>query len=161
MKFILTKELGRLAKWLRILGYDTAYFNQENLSSLVIQALSSQRIILTRNHRLAKQYSGIKIMVIQKEKIKEQTAEVLKELRISPDQNLMFTRCIICNEALTEIEKEKVKNKVPEYVFKTQEEFITCPKCNRIYWQGTHWGNVKSLISQIQNPRISADKNQR
>ncbi len=149
MKFILTKELGRLAKWLRILGYDTAYFNQDNLSSLIIQALSSQRIILTRNQRLAKQYSEIKIMVIQKEKIKEQIAEVVKELKIYPGQSQMFTRCIICNEALIEIEKEKAKNRVPEYVFKTQENFITCLKCNRIYWQGTHWGNVTKTLEEI------------
>lgn len=148
MKFILTKELGRLAKWLRILGFDTVYFNQDNLSSLIIQALRDERIILTRNQRLARP-SGVKIVLIKAEKIKDQIAEILKELHIRPESEKMFSRCIICNEELVEIEKEKIKDKVPEYVFKTQEDFITCPKCKRIYWQGTHWGNVIKTLEEI------------
>jgi uncharacterized protein with PIN domain len=158
MKFILTKELGRLSKWLRILGFDTVYFNQDNLSSLIVQALRDERIILTRNHRLP-QATGMKIILIKHEKLKEQIGEVLQAFKIKPESCAMFTRCILCNGELLDIEKAKVKEKVPEYVFETQENFISCPKCNRIYWQGTHWGNVQSLISQIENPRISADKN--
>ena len=148
MKFILTKELGRLAKWLRILGFDTIYFNQDNLSPLIIQALRDDRIILTRNQRLSRP-TGIKIVLIKKEKIKEQIYEVLKELNIQPDSQTMFSRCIICNEELVDIKKEKIKDRVPEYVFKTQEDFITCPKCKRIYWQGTHWGNVNKILEEI------------
>jgi hypothetical protein len=148
MKFILTKELGRLVKWLRILGFDAEYFKEDNSSSLIIQALRDERIILTRNHRLP-QARGVKIVIIEKEKIKEQVAEVLRTLKIKPDSDMMFTRCILCNEGLLEIEKEKVKDKVPEYVFKTQGNFITCPKCKRIYWQGTHWGNVQKTLEEI------------
>ena len=148
MRFILSKELGRLAKWLRILGYDTAYFNQDNLSSLIIQALRDERIILTRNQRLSRP-SGVKIVVIQEEKIKGQLQEVLKKLHIRAASDMMFSRCIICNEELVGIEKEKIKDKVPEYVFKTQSSFVTCPKCKRIYWQGTHWGNVTTILKEI------------
>jgi hypothetical protein len=149
MKFILTKELGRLAKWLRILGFDTVYFNQDNLSSLIIQSLRDERIILTRNQRLP-QARGLKIVLIKHEKIKDQVAEILRTLEIKPDLKMMFSRCILCNVELTEIAKEKVKDKVPEYVFKTQEDFITCPKCQRIYWQGTHWGNVQKTLDEIK-----------
>lgn len=150
MKLILTKELGRLAKWLRILGIDAAYFNQDNLSSLIIRALKEDRIILTRNQRLVRP-TGIKIVFIKPETIKEQIKAALEALRIYPEEKKMFTRCIICNEELADIEKEKVKDKVPEYVFKTQEDFITCPKCQRIYWQGTHWGNVTQTLKEIWN----------
>jgi len=149
MKLILTKELGRLAKWLRILGFDAVYFNQDNLSSLVIQALKDERIIITRNQRLSRS-PGIKMILVEGEKIKEQLADVLRKLDIQPSSEQMFSRCIICNDGLVHIEKEKVKNKVPEYVFKTQEEFITCPKCRRIYWQGTHWGNVQKILEEIK-----------
>ena len=153
MKFILTKELGRLAKWLRILGFDTAYFNQDNLSSLIVQALRDERIILTRNHRLP-QASGMKIILVKHERLKEQIAEVLQAFKIKPESCAMFTRCIICNAELLDIEKDKIKDRVPEYVFKTQENFITCPKCNRIYWQGTHWGNVELTLRDITtNPK--------
>ncbi len=149
MKFLLTKELGRLVKWLRILGFDTEYFKQDNASSLIIEALRSGRIIITRNHRLPRS-GGIQIILIEAERIKEQVAEVLKALKIKPDSDMMFTRCILCNEKLKEIEKEKVKDNVPEYVFKTQEDFITCPKCKRIYWQGTHWGDVTKTLKEIK-----------
>lgn len=149
MKFLLTRELGRLAKWLRILGFDAEYFNADNINSLIIQALRDERIIITRNHRLPKS-AGIKIIMVKAEKIKEQLAEVLKVLKIKLATETMFTRCIICNVELTDIEKEKVKDKVPEYVFETQEHFITCPKCNRVYWQGTHWGNVTKTLEEIK-----------
>ncbi|MBI3991053.1 MAG: Mut7-C RNAse domain-containing protein [Candidatus Omnitrophica bacterium] len=149
MKFILTKELGRLVKWLRILGFDTIYYNQDKPSSLIIQALRDERIILTRNQHLPKD-RGLKIMLIKNEKIKKQVEETLKILEIRLEPEKMFTRCILCNTLLVEIAKEKVKDKVPEYVFKTQENFITCPECKRIYWQGTHWGNVQKTLEDIK-----------
>jgi uncharacterized protein with PIN domain len=148
MKFLLTKELGRLAKWLRILGYDTAYFNQDKLSSLIIQALKEDRIIVTRNQKLAG-HAGTRVVLLEKEKIREEVSEVLEKLKIKPKAPDMFSRCIICNEKLLSIDKEKIKDKVPEYVYKTQERFITCPICGRIYWQGTHFGNVNKILEEI------------
>jgi len=150
MKFILTKELGRLAKWLRILGYDTTYFCQGNPSSLIIQALRDGRIIITRNSHLSKS-RGAKTVFIEAEKIKEQMSEALEKLNIQPDAGLMFSRCILCNVELADIAKEKVKGRVPEYVFKTQKDFITCPSCKRIYWPGTHWGNVQKTLEEINH----------
>jgi len=137
-------------KWLRLLGFDTEYFPENNAGSLIIQALRDERIILTRNTHLP-QSKGLKIVLLEAEKIKEQVAEVIKKLQISPDKSRMFTRCLLCNVELICVEKEKIKNKVPEYVFMTQEHFITCPKCNRVYWQGTHWGNVEKTLEEIFN----------
>jgi len=148
VKFILTRELGRLAKWLRILGYDTIYFYQANSGSLLIQALREDRIILTRNHRLSRP-GGAPIVMVRSEILKEQIGEVLKQLHIEPRDDIMFSLCVICNTRLIPVSKEKVKDKVPEYVFSTQEDFITCPSCNRVYWQGTHWGNVKEMLKEI------------
>ena len=149
-KFILSRELGRLAKWLRILGYDTAYFNQDNLSSLIIQALRDGRMVITKNHRLS-QRKGVRIALVRHEKIREQIGEILGLLRIRPDPKMLFTRCVLCNIGLVRVNKSSVKKNVPEYVFKTQDNFITCPQCNRIYWQGTHWGNVKNTLKEIDS----------
>jgi len=148
MKFILTRELGRLSKWLRILGYDTIYFTEENKSRLVIYALREDRIILTRNRRISPK--GVRVLQIKNDSVREQISQVIKELNLSLDEDSMFSRCIICNEHLFEISKDKVKDKIPEYVFKTNEDFFTCPNCQRIYWQGTHWGNVKSTLKEIK-----------
>jgi len=148
MRFILTRELGRLAKWLRILGYDAAYYNQDNLSSLIIQALREGRVILTRNHRLIRP-SAVKTLLVKAEKINAQIAEICKAFNIRPEPEKMFSRCVICNEALREVAKEQIKDRVPEYVFGTQEDFFVCPQCQRIYWQGTHWGNVAKTLKGI------------
>lgn len=149
MKFLLSKELGRLAKWLRILGYDSAYYKEDKPASLIIQALRDNRIILTRNHRLA-QASGVRIVLLKAEQIKEQIAEVLKELKIRPEPGKMFSRCTVCNIELEAADKDRIKERIPEYVFKTQNDFFTCPECKRIYWQGTHWGNVTKTLNEIR-----------
>jgi uncharacterized protein with PIN domain len=148
MKFLLTRELGRLARWLRILGFDAAYVREGNNSSLIIQALREERVILTRNHRLPCP-RGFKIILLEAERIKEQMGELMRLAQIKPEPELMFTRCLLCNERLIEVAKEEVKELVPEYVFKTQDNFVTCPLCKRIYWQGTHWGNVQKTLSEI------------
>lgn len=147
-RFLLTKELGRLAKWLRILGFDASYFTENNPGTLMIQALRDNRTILTRNRRLPES-RGIKIIELKSETLKEQLHETLKSLNIPLDARRMFTRCLICNEKLIPVDREKIKEKVPEYVYKTQEHFITCPQCHRIYWQGTHWGNVTKTLEEI------------
>ena len=148
MKLILTRELGRLSKWLRILGYDTEYLTEGKISSVIIEALRQDRIVLTRNHRLPEAYK-VKTIYIKSENINEQLALIFKELGLKIDDARMFTRCIICNVQLLSIEKEKVKDRVPEYVFATQQDFVSCPKCKRVYWQGTHWGNVKQTLDEI------------
>jgi len=147
MKFIATKELGRLAKWMRILGFDTEYFQEENYSKLKILALRDERIILTRNTHLSRP-RGIKLVQVKHDLLSEQLLDVSKELDLKSDKDLMFSRCTICNVALEPVEKEKVKDKIPEYVFNTQSKFIQCPTCLRVYWSGTHWGNVEKTLKE-------------
>ena len=149
-KFIVTRELGRLAKWLRILGFDTAYYITDNVSTLVISALREDRFILTRNTKIG-QHRGIKIIKINSDFVKEQLTQVLDDLKISPCPGLMFSRCIICNKELITVGKTSIKDKVPEFVYNSQDEFVSCPVCGRIYWQGTHWGNVKEIIAKLSN----------
>lgn len=104
--------------------------------------------MLTRNKRLS-QERGIKVIVVANDHIKEQLRQVLEALNITPSSDMMFTRCTICNEELKAIEKARLKEIVPEYVFNTQEHFFLCEKCQRAYWQGTHWGNVGNIIKEI------------
>ena len=116
---------------------------------MIIQALRDERIIISRNQHLPLS-KGIKIILIGAEKIKEQVAEALKKLNLQAQEGAMFSRCILCNVELKDIAKDKVKEKVPEYVYQTQKDFITCPKCKRIYWPGTHWGNVEKILTEIK-----------
>jgi uncharacterized protein with PIN domain len=151
MKFILTPELGRLAKWLRIVGFDAVYSSRVNFASLLVQALRDNRIIVTRNANFINKARMTRFVHVHSDQPSQQLKQVFKELNIRPDEDAMFSRCIICNMQLHEIDKQKVKDMVPEYVFKTQDVFFTCPCCLRIYWQGTHWGNITKTLKEIEN----------
>lgn len=148
MKFLVTQELGRLCRWLRILGLDTTYIITNNRSEIIFTAIKDSRIIVTRDRRLG-EHRGLKMIIIKSDFLKEQLKQLKDELKIEIKPEEMFMRCIICNEFLLEIDKEKVKGKVPQYVYDTQEEFVQCPQCKRVYWQGTHWGNVKNTLEEI------------
>ena len=131
-KFIATKELGKLAKWLRILGYDCEYSRKNEVALVVIEALREERVLLTRKTSFEK-YKGIKTFLISSDHAEEQIEEVFKEFGLEVEEEELFTRCIDCNEKLEGIAKGKIKERVPEYVFKTQKFFKRCPKCDKIF----------------------------
>ena len=148
MKFLASRELGRLTKWLRILGFDAAYFREANKSSFIITALREDRIVLTRNKILLKD-KALNSLFIKSEILGDQLKQVFRDLNISHSDCKMFTRCIICNRELGSVEKGGVEALVPKYVYQTQERFSRCPQCNRVYWQGTHWGNVEEILDRV------------
>lgn len=145
MKFILTKELGRLARWLRILGYDTIYYDKDDKSRLIIISLRDRRVILTRDSKMSR-FTGVRMFRITEDDVKKQLTQVVKELNLDIEEDKTFLRCVDCNEPLVDIKKNKVKDRVPPYVFKTQKEFKMCPACNKIFWKGTHWQLVKEFL---------------
>jgi len=150
MKFILTKELGRLAKWLRILGYDTIYYDKDDKSRLIIISLRDERVILTREAKMSR-FTGVRLLQISEDFVEKQLEQVIKELGLEIDENRTFTRCVDCNELLVDIKKEAAKEKVPPYVFETQNEFKMCPDCRKVFWRGTHWELVKKFLKKVSN----------
>ena len=150
MKFILTRELGRLAKWLRILGYDTIYHDKDDKARLVILSLRDSRIILTRDSKMSR-FTGVRMLHIETDEVEKQLEQVVRYLKLRTDEAGTFLRCVDCNELLKDIEKKKVEDKVPPYVFKTQEEFKICPVCSKIFWKGTHWNLVKKFLEGISS----------
>ena len=149
-KFIATMELGRLARWLRLLGYDCIFFDRAKKRDIVIESLREDRAILTRETRLSR-FSGVRMIHIESDFVEEQLAQVIKSLHLSIDRNGMFTRCIECNTPIERAEKESVVSKVPPYVFKTQEEFMRCPGCGKIYWKGTHWDLANKFLDNVNH----------
>lgn len=150
MKFILTHEVGRLAKWLRILGFDSAYQKKDDKRELVLRSLREDRVVVSRNASLAR-YTGIRFIHIKSDLLEDQLKQLKEEIGLPVNEEDMFTRCVICNETLIEIKKKEAEDKVPEFVYKTNESFMKCPACNKIYWQGTHWGNVKEVIQKLKS----------
>ncbi len=148
-KFIVTKELGRLARWLRILGFDTVYYKGDNRGSLIIEALREDRIIITRNKKKIDDL-GKKTIVIDSSNLLEQLNELIKKVSVFLDRNKMFTRCVLCNTVLDEVRKDVVRDNVPEYVFKTHNTFMRCSNCKKIYWEGSHWGNINKVLDSLR-----------
>jgi len=148
MKFIATNELGRLSRWLRILGFDTVYQRKYNIGSLIITALREDRFILTRKKTKIGDLEK-RTLILKSEKLEEQIKEVIEKLNLKIDRDEMFTRCTICNSKLIEVEKEKISSLIPPYVYKTQEKFYFCNNCNKAYWQGSHWGNVSNALKKL------------
>jgi len=148
MKFIADSMLGRLAKWLRLLGYDTEYFKGKSDSELIYESIRQKRIILTRDNKISRN-KPLKIIYIKSEKFTEQIRQLVKDLNIGIDRKNIFTRCVECNMELIKIEKDKVKKTVPPHIFETQERFSYCQKCKKTYWRGTHIQLAENLIEQL------------
>lgn len=148
MKFITTRELGKLCKWLRIMGFDTSYFPEGERRELIIKSLREDRIILTRDSKMSV-YSGIRMIHIKSDFVEDQVKQVVDGLGIKLDRNRFFTICAICNAPLKKIGKSDIKEKVPPYVYQTQNSFMKCDICERIYWQGTHWTKVGEFVDGL------------
>jgi hypothetical protein len=138
MKFIVDRSLGRLAKWLRILGHDTTYYTGDADRNFLNKAYREERIVLSRKIDLSKrQFMGV-LFIIEADKLENQLHAIFNRFSLTQDMNAMFTRCITCNELLVSVQKERIKERVPIYTYETQESFMMCWKCGGIFWSGTH-----------------------
>lgn len=149
MKFIVDEMLGRLTKWLRLLGYDTVYKTPTTDSALVNQAFKEQRILLTRDTHLVERKFIPRYILIKSDYYIEQLRQVIRDLDLKPDEALFFSRCILCNTPIEPISKGPVKTRVPPYVYKTQENFLHCPRCDKIYWRGSHIEMAMKKIKEV------------
>lgn len=139
--------LGSLAKWLRILGYDTKYVKNVSDEKIIEIAEKEGRIVLTRDKLLARKSKGI---YINERDVEEQLKKVIESLNLDIEEEKILTRCTICNIKVTKIDKGKVKGKVPEYVWNNNEDFWICPSCKRIYWIGSHWNKMEEVIQKLK-----------
>lgn len=150
MTFIADSMLGKLARWLRILGYDTTYDAFAEDDDLLVQAEAEGRILLTRDGPLAERAPAGGCVRIAHDGLDDQIAQLVDEIGLNLDRK-PFTRCLICNKPIVEISDEDARERVPPYVFQTQTRFYKCPTCNRIYWQGTHLNRMAERLEQIRS----------
>lgn len=134
--------LGRLAKWLRLAGYDTTYWRDGSDEALIDRAQAEGRLIVTRDRQLAGR-RGVRALLIAAETLDAQLAEARAALGGDPQP---FTRCPECNTALADLTRETARDLTPPYVWNTQREFRRCPGCGRVYWKGTHWPAVQARL---------------
>ena len=145
-RFIADVMVGRLARWLRILGFDVLYSNRYEDDEILRIGDAEDRLILTRDTRLVQRVDRRRVIFIEHDHYEDQVSQVLKALSLS--QFRIFSRCPECNDSLVRIDKESVFERVVPYVYLTQNEFAECPGCHRVYWSGTHTEAITSKLKR-------------
>jgi len=134
--FVADSMLGKLARYLRIMGYDTFYqprYPDQRLSELVREG----RILLTRNRATGRLYANS--IFIDRDLVKDQLKVLDSTLKLAQDHRNWFSRCLVCNSPISKAEGEAVRENVPDFVFlKYPDRIFYCPTCKRFYWPGTH-----------------------
>ncbi|MGQ9801416.1 MAG: DUF5615 family PIN-like protein [Candidatus Saccharicenans sp.] len=153
MKFVADCMIGKLARWLRLLGFDVVYHTKIEDDKLIDLAQKEHRIILTRDHELFEKARRIKslqkkTLLIESERWEEQVEQVLDHfhLRKKIDPN---SRCLECNARLKILPKARARNLVPPFVYEQSDSFALCPDCSRIFWKGTHFRDMEKKLARF------------
>lgn len=151
--FAAERTLGKLVKWLRVLGFDTLYEPEQ--TPLCFSELEPKRILLTRRTSCRdKTWDGHRFVVIRSDHYWDQLIEVIRATEITVASIRPFTRCIRCNTPLRSIKKMELQGKVPDYIWETHNTFKTCRRCRRIYWAGSH---IERSAERIKGLFIDTD----
>jgi len=148
MKFIADVMLGRLARWMRLLGFDTLYAPHMSDKRLLKIAREQERIILTKDTRLVKIRGVSEYLLITSNNAFEQLREVIRTLNLRDFK--LLSRCAICNGLLSGIlDKIEIKESVPEFVFLNFHNFLRCRDCGKVYWEGTHPEKFRLKLTEV------------
>ncbi|SFM41852.1 Mut7-C RNAse domain-containing protein [Thermodesulforhabdus norvegica] len=152
-RFAVDAMLGKMAKWLRFMGFDTLYV-YVRYPHEVRRLVSEGRVFVTRNRR----WQGMKgVIVISANDLDDQIVELAEVLDFAlPDDDEWFSRCGRCNAVLEQVDRRSVTGMVPEYVWETTEEFFRCPTCGKVYWPGSHVERMQGKLESLK--RALAEK---
>lgn len=135
-KFVADSMLGKLAKWLRVMGYDTHYQTFYKMGEL-LEITSGGRRLLSRYRQSTTRDPDS--MLVHSDHVKDQLKEIRSLGLLTPDRSKWFSRCLICNDPLRTAEAAEAREHVPEYVFhQTPSGIRVCPSCCRFFWPGSH-----------------------
>ncbi|MEB3844552.1 MAG: Mut7-C RNAse domain-containing protein [Desulfurococcales archaeon] len=152
-RFVADTMLGELARWLRILGYDTLYSRVYSDNQLLNIASRTGRILLTRDKGLyyRARKKGVRTVYIEFDSIEWRLAELRAKLGLKLEADPSKSRCPECNAPLVKVEdKWKVKDRVPPGAWEAYDVFYLCPRCGRVYWEGGHWRNIRRIVEESE-----------
>jgi len=147
LRFVADQTLGRLAKWLRLLGFDCSFIRAKSGADIVAIAENERRIILTRDTHLARRLGQDEHLFIKHDDWRNQLNQIISHYNLSMRCERFLSICSECNQALIDVLPTEVRGLVPPYVFATRKTFRKCPTCGRIYWGGTH---KKKMIERLK-----------
>ncbi|MEI6613269.1 MAG: Mut7-C RNAse domain-containing protein [Chrysiogenales bacterium] len=156
-RFAADVMLGKTAKWLRMLGFDTFYDNHAIDDDLKKLCLNENRILLTKDVALHEAIATGTSSLVAAVYPRQQLEEIVALFHL--DRFALPPRCSLCNGELAAIDKTLIKDLVPPYVFGSQSNFQRCQSCQKIYWPGTHLGKISLIIKNLNKP-LDSDSRQ-
>ena len=156
-RFVLDVHLGKLARYLRLLGFDSVYRNDYDDHAIVALAREEQRIILTRDTGLLKHSAVTHGHWLRATDARRQIAEVVRAFDLCGSVRA-FTRCMACNGTLAPVAKAGVLHLLPPRVKESQETFVQCALCRRVYWPGTHYARMRVWVQELCAPEPEAPR---
>lgn len=148
-KFIVDVHLGRLAKYMRLLGFDTLYENNFSKEELIDKSINERRTIITKDRNLLKRNEISHAYWVRNIFPEDQLKELIERFDLK-DQVKEFSRCLECNNILQKIDKEKIEKRLPPKVKEWHNEFYYCSNCDKIFWKGSHYEKMKRIIEKIE-----------
>jgi hypothetical protein len=145
IRFAADRMLGRLARLLRLLGYDTLYSPAVTAAELLEQAVRDGRVVLSRGNVARRFGASHFIFSVANEHPEEQLREVVEHFRLETRSGL-WTRCTLCNSLIEPVEKAVVADRIPPRAFEAYADFYRCSSCGHLYWQGTH---VERMLKKL------------
>jgi uncharacterized protein with PIN domain len=144
--------LGKLSRWLRMLGHDVIYSVHFNDSELLELAKKEERVMLTKDFELFKRaiIRGMDAYYVEEKKESDRLAEVAKRYSLPLIMDMDKSHCPICNTKLKATSKEQLQEELERNTFTYYNKFWKCPNCGHIYWQGAHWTQISNTINQAQ-----------
>ena len=147
-KFIVDVHLGKLARLLRLTGFNTLYANNYTDKEIVTKAVDDNRIALTRDVGLLKHKAITYGYWLRSQIAEEQLAEIISRFNLLAEIKT-FTRCLVCNGEIVPVSKESIIEKLPANTKEQFNEFYQCEQCKRVYWKGSHYEKMEKFIEQI------------
>jgi uncharacterized protein with PIN domain len=155
VKFVADAMLGKLARWLRMMGHDVKYSTASDDNELLVLAKKERRILLTRDLELYQRAvaKGVGAFYVEGGTEAERLAELAERFGVLLRIDLEESRCPNCNTKLRSTPKEKIAGKVKKNTYLHYDEFWRCPKCHgcgQVYWQGAHWGRIRITLQEAE-----------
>lgn len=160
LKFVVDGMLGKLARWLRMLGHNVKYSNSMDDSQLLVLAKNEHRTLLTRDFELYQHAvaRGFDAFYVEGGTEEERLAEVARRYGIRLEIDMSVSRCPKCNTTVRQISKEEVRGRVEESTFGYYDEFWECPKCRQVYWRGAHWTRIRKTLEAAESDLGSVER---
>jgi uncharacterized protein with PIN domain len=152
-QFVVDSMLGRLARWLRILGFDTWYFREIDDRELLKLHAETGRVLLTRDTRLVQCRGVGSHVLVRYDGWEDQLRQVAGALSLNVCPERMLTRCLLCNRPLERLAPQEAYGRIPDHVAATTSVFRGCKSCDKVFWAGTHRKRMQEVVSMLRSDR--------